>query len=98
MPSNVPLTPEAAAVVTAFDLAMDIDDSTGLFECSRNALAAALRELVAVMQEAVPASAPTEWSDGYRDGLLRCISTTRLIADNIEHAITYAPPETPTNA
>ena len=94
MPSDIPLTPEAARVVAAFDAVMD---RAGVFEGSNDALAAALRELVEVMKGAIPASAPTEWSDGYRDGLLRCISTTRLIADNIENAITYAPTEPPAN-
>lgn len=95
MPDSIPLTPEAAAVVAAFSLVMDADDSTGLSEDSRRALAAALRELAAVMERTVPASTSTDWGNGYVYGLLGTIDGVRSIADNIEQAITYA--EAPSN-
>lgn len=90
MPADIPLTPESARVVAAFDAAMGIDDSTGLFEDSHNALVAALREVAAVMEEAVPRHRLTAWSNGYRQSTIDTIAGVRDIADNIEQAITYA--------
>lgn len=90
MPKSIPLTTEAARVVAAFDAVMDVEDSTGLYEDSRRALAAALRELVTVMERVVPASTSTDWGNGYVYGLLGTINEVRSIADNIEQAITYA--------
>ena len=87
MPADIPLTPEAAAVVAAFDAVMD---RAGVFEGATDALAAALRELAAVMERVVPASTSTDWGNGYVYGLLGTINEVRSIADNIEQAITYA--------
>jgi hypothetical protein len=71
-------------VVAAFDLVMDLDDSTGLYEDSRRALAAALREVAAVMGRKVR-------SGGYiLPGRVLTEKDILAIADNIEQAITYA--------
>ena len=86
MPSDVPLTPEAARIVAAFDAVMD---RAGVFEGSNDALAAALRELVAVQGEKASV-------DGL--GVILWADDILAIAANIEQAITYAPTEPPTNA
>lgn len=86
MPADIPLTPEAAAVVAAFDAVMDVEDSTGLYEDSRRALAAALRELAAVATVKTTAGGYVLSAD------------IGAIADSIENAITYAPVEAPTDA
>lgn len=96
MSESTTLTPEAARVVAAFNMVMDVEDSTGLYEDSRRALVAALRELVTVMERVVPASTSTDWGNGYVYGLLGTIDEVRSIADNIERAITYA--EAPADA
>ena len=94
MPESIPLTPEAARIVAAFDAVMD---RAGVFEGSNDALAAALRELVAVTKEAVSTvSTSNEWGDGYLNGLRDSVSSILAIADNIERAVTYAPTEPPT--
>ena len=75
MPADIPLSPEAARVVAAFDAVMD---RAGVFEGATDALAAALREVVAVANVKTTAG-------GY------VLSADILaIADNIEQAITYA--------
>lgn len=86
MATDIPLTPEAAAVVAAFDAVMD---RAGVFEGSNDALAAALRELVAVAGRKVVAG-------GYiLPGRVLTDKDIIAIADSIENAITYA--EAPTN-
>ena len=87
MPESIPLTPEAARVVAAFDAVMD---RAGVFEGATDALAAALREVAAVINGYIPPHTPYEGDKGYKTGLLRGISCVRFIADNIEQAITYA--------
>ena len=84
MPTDIPLTPEAARVVAAFDAVMD---RAGVFEGSNDALAAALRELVEAMGQTTKGGCIILWGH-----------SILAIAANIEQAITYAPPETPTNA
>ena len=85
MPADIPLTPEAAAVVAAFDAVMD---RAGVFEGATDALAAALREVadrVAPSDKAEP-----------RNNLPALIECQRIrgeiiaIASSIESAITYA--------
>ena len=80
MPADIPLTPEAAAVMAAFDAVMD---RAGVFEGATDALAAALRELVAVATVKTMAGGYVLSAD------------INAIADSIENAITYA--EAPTN-
>ena len=81
MPADIPLTPEAAAVVAAFDAVMD---RAGVFEGATDALAAALRELAAVAGRKVVAG-------GYiLPGRVLTDKDIIAIADNIEQAITYA--------
>ena len=80
MPADIPLTPEAARVVAAFDAVMD---RAGVFEGSNDALAAALRELVAVIGQTTRGG-----------GISLSGHDILAIADNIEQAITYAPTET----
>ena len=85
MPTDILLTPKAARVVAAFDAVMD---RAGVFEDSNAALAAALRELVAVMGRKVR-------SGGYiLPGRVLTEKDILAIADNIEQAITYAEPPT----
>lgn len=85
MPADIPLTPEAAAVVAAFDAVMD---RAGVFEGATDALAAALREVADRV-------APSDKSEP-RNNLPALIECQRIrgeilaIADNIENAITYA--------
>ena len=83
MPKSIPLTPEAAAVVAAFDAVMD---RAGVFEGATDALAAALRELAAVATVKTTAGGYVLSAD------------IGAIADSIENAITYAPVEAPTDA
>ena len=82
MPESIPLTPEAAAVVAAFDAVMD---RAGVFEGATDALAAALRELADQLQNAPILSQKVVWEE-------RVASHNRItaIAENIEQAITYA--------
>lgn len=75
MPADVPMTPEAAAVVAAFDAVMD---RAGVFEGSNDALAAALRELVAVT------------GMNSTSGVIIDAADIFAIADSIENSITYA--------
>ena len=85
MPESIPLTPEAAPVVAAFDAVMD---RAGVFEGANDALVAALRELVEVM-------GPTTRGGG----MILSGHDILAIADNIEQAITYATTTpTPPNA
>ena len=88
MPADIPLTPEAAAVVAAFDAVMGIDENTGLFEDSRHALVAALREVADRV-------APSDKAEPRNNlpALIECQQIRReiiAIADSIENAITYA--------
>lgn len=86
MPDSIPLTPEAAAVMAAFDAVMD---RAGVFEGATDALAAALRELAAVAGRKVVAG-------GYiLPGRALTDKDVISIADSIENTITYA--EAPTN-
>ena len=81
MSESTTLTPESARVVAAFDAVMD---RAGVFEGATDALAAALRELVAVMGRKVI-------SGGYiLPGRVLTEKDILAIADNIEQAITYA--------
>lgn len=84
MPTDIPLTPEAARVVAAFDAVMD---RAGVFEGSNDALAAALRELVAVKGEKTYVGL----------GVILWADDILAIAANIEQAVTYAPTEPPAN-
>lgn len=75
MPADVSMTPEAAAVVAAFDAVMD---RAGVFEGSNDALAAALRELAAVT------------GMNSTSGVIIDAADIFAIADSIENSITYA--------
>lgn len=75
MPADVSMTPEAAAVVAAFDAVMD---RAGVFEGSNDALAAALRELAAVT------------GMNSTSGVIVDAADIFAIADSIENSITYA--------
>ncbi len=81
MPESIPLTPEAARVVAAFNAVMD---RAGVSEGATDALAAALRELVAVLGRKVS-------SGGYiLPGRVLTEADILAIADSIEQAVTYA--------